>query len=113
MTLNYTVDQLMPLDGSRKDDRVLLRRYGRAPSEQEAIHHVSLNCGVRYSIFPALSLNGYMAVRIIEGSIDGVGLYDFVVNGAARVLCVLYSRNANEHCTFDRLDIRVQVPWTN
>ena len=50
-----------------------------------------------------------MAVRVIEGSIDGVGLYDFVVNGVASLLCVLYSRNANEHCTFDRLELRVQL----
>ena len=61
----------------------------------------------------APSLNGYMAVRVIEGSIDGVGLYDFVVNGVTSLLCVLYSRNANEHCTFDRLELRIQVPWTN
>ena len=113
MTMNYTVDQLMLLDGSSKDDRVSLCRYGRAPSEQEAIHHVSLNRGVRYIILPALSFNGYMAVRVIEGSIDGMGLYDFVVNGIASLLCVLYSRNTNEHCTFDRLELRVQVPWTN
>lgn len=92
MTMNYTVDQLMLLDGSSKDDRVLLRRYGRAPSEQEAIHHVSLNRGVRCSIFPALSFNGYMAVRVIEGSIDGVGLYDFVVNGVASLLCFVLSQ---------------------
>ena len=70
MTMNYTVDQLMFLDESSKDDRVLLCRYGCAPSEQEAIHHVSLNCGVRYSILPPLSFNGYMAVKVIEGSID-------------------------------------------
>ena len=106
MTMNYTADQLMLLDGSSKDDRVLLRRYGRAPSEQEAIHHVSLNRGVQYSILPALSFNGYMA----EGSIDGVELHDFVVNGVASLFCAFYTRNANEHCTFDRLEL---VPWTN
>ena len=49
-------------------------------------------------------------MRVIEGSIDGVGLYDFVVNGVASLLCVLYSRNANEHCTFDRLELRGPSP---
>ena len=109
MTMNYTVDQLMLLDKSSKDDCEVLCRYGRAPSEQEAIHHVSLNRGVRYSILLALSFNGYMA----EGSIDGVELHDFVVNGVASLFCTFYTRNANEHCTFDRLELRVQVPWTN
>ena len=40
-------------------------------SAQGPVHHVSLNRGVRYSIFPALLLSGYIAVRVIEGSIDG------------------------------------------
>ena len=35
---------------------------------------------MRYSILPALSLDGYMAVRVVEGSIDGAEFYDFVVN---------------------------------
>ena len=43
MTMNYTADQLVFLDESSKDERVVLRRYGRTPSGQEAIHHVSLN----------------------------------------------------------------------
>ena len=41
--MNYTADQLVFLDESSKDERVVLRRYGRTPSGQEAIHHVSLN----------------------------------------------------------------------
>ena len=47
MTMNYTADQLVFLDKSSKDDRVVLRRYGRAPSGQDAVQHVSLNRGVR------------------------------------------------------------------
>ena len=89
MTMNYTADQLMFLDESSKDKCVVLRRYGCAPSGQEAIHHVSLNCGVRHSILLALSLNGYMAVRVIEGSIDGAEFYDFVVNDVVSPLYVL------------------------
>ena len=78
MTMNYTADQLVFLDESSKDGHVV--NYGRAPSEQEAIHHVSLNRGVRYSILPAPSLNDYMAVRVVEGSIDGAEFYGFVAN---------------------------------
>ena len=32
MTMNYTADQLVFLDESSKDERVVLRRYGHAPS---------------------------------------------------------------------------------
>ena len=67
----YTAEQLVFLNEYSKNDCVVLHRYGRTPSGQDPVHHVSLNCGVRYSIFPALSLNGYMAVKVIEGSIDG------------------------------------------
>ena len=71
MTVNYTADQPVFLNESSKDDRVVLRGYGRAPSGQNPVYHVSLNRGVRYSILPALLLSGYMATRVTEGSIDG------------------------------------------
>ena len=46
MTVNYTADQPVFLNESSKDDRVVLRGYGRAPSGQNPVHHVSLNRGV-------------------------------------------------------------------
>jgi hypothetical protein len=80
MTSNYTADQLVFLDESSKDDRAILRRYGRAIRGQPAIENVSLNRGVRYSILPALTIDRYMAVRAVEGSIDGAEFFDFVLN---------------------------------
>jgi transposase len=71
MTSNYTADQLVFLDESSKDNRAILRRYGRAIRGQPAVESVGLNRGVRYSILPALTIDGYMAVRAVEGSIDG------------------------------------------
>lgn len=90
ITMNYTADQLVFLDESSKDERVVLRRYGRAPSGRDAIHHVSLDRGIRYSVLPALSLDGYMAVRVVEGSIDGAEFYDFVVNDVVSLPYVSY-----------------------
>jgi transposase len=80
MTSNYTADQLVFLDESSKDDRAILRRYGRAISGQTARENVSLNKGVRYSVLPALTIDGYIAVRAVEGSIDGAEFFDFVLN---------------------------------
>jgi transposase len=77
---NYTANQLVFLDESSKDDRTILRRYGQAPSGQAPVDNVSLNRGIRYSILPALTINGYMAVRVVEGSIEGAEFYDFVLN---------------------------------
>ena len=80
MTSNYTADQLVFLDESSKDDHAILRRYGRAIRGRPAVENVSLNRGVRYGILPALTINGYMAVRAVEGSIDGAEFFDFVLN---------------------------------
>jgi transposase len=80
ITTLYTADQLVVLDESSKDDRTIIRRYGRAPSGEDPFMEISLDRGVRYSILPALTIDGYLAVRVVEGSIDGAEFYDFVVN---------------------------------
>ena len=80
ITSLYTADQLVVLDETSKDDRTICRKYGRAPRGEDPFVEVSLERGVRYSILPALTIDGYLAVRVVEGSIDGAEFYDFVVN---------------------------------
>jgi transposase len=67
----YTAEQMVILDESSKDDRTLIRKYGRAISNNDPLLTVSLDRGTRYSILPALTLNGYIAARAVEGFIDG------------------------------------------
>jgi hypothetical protein len=85
MTTNYTAEQLVFLDESSKDDRTTLPRYGRSLSGQSPFDSVCLNRGIRYSVLPALTIDGYMTVRVIEGSIDGAEFYDFIVNDVASI----------------------------
>jgi transposase len=80
ITSNYTARQMVVLDESSKDGRTILRKYGRALSGQDPFLELSFDRGIRYSILPALTLDGYIAVRVVEGSIDGAEFYDFVVN---------------------------------
>lgn len=80
ITTLYTADQLVVLDETSKDNRTICRRYGRAPRGEDPVVEVPLERGVRYSILPALTIEGYLAVRVVEGSIDGAEFYDFVVN---------------------------------
>ena len=87
MTMNYMADQLVFLDKSSNNDHVVLWWYGCALSGQDAVQHIPLNWGVQYSILPALSLDGSMAVRLIKGSIDGAEFYDFVVNEVVSHIC--------------------------
>jgi len=83
----YTAEQMIVLDESSKDGRTLIWKYGWATSGQNAVFPVSLDRGVRYSILPAMTINGYIAVRAVEGSIDGAEFFDFVVNDVVSHSC--------------------------
>ena len=80
ITTLYSADQLVVLNKTSKDDRTIIWKYGHALSGEDPFVEVSLDRGVCYSILPALTIDGYLAVRVIEGSIDGAEFYDFVVN---------------------------------
>jgi transposase len=86
---NFTADQMVFLDEESKDEHVPLHRFGCSLSGDAADDCVMLDRGIRYSILPALTVNGYIAVRAIEGSIDRAKFYDFVVNDV--VSCALLS----------------------
>jgi len=58
----YTAEQMVVLDESSKDDRTLIQKYGHAPSGNDPVLTVSLDRGICYSILPALTLDGYIAV---------------------------------------------------
>lgn len=49
-----------------------------------------LDRGIRYSILPTLTLDGYMAVCVVEGSVDGAEFYDFVVNDVVSSNFILF-----------------------
>ena len=76
----YSAEQMVIIDESSKDGRTLIRKYGRAASGDDPVLTVSLDRGMRYSILPALTLDGYIAVRAVEGSINGEEFFDFIVN---------------------------------
>ena len=84
ITVNFSADQLVFIDESSKDGRTIFRKYGRAAAGQPATQTVSLNRGQRYSILPALSLDGYMTVRVVEGSVDSTEFFDFIVEDVVR-----------------------------
>lgn len=83
---HFTADQIICLDESSKDGRTLYRKYGRAPAGERPTEVAPLERGTRYSILPALSLDGYIALRVVEGSVDGSEFFDFVLNDVVRRL---------------------------
>lgn len=80
MQANWVADQVVVVDEASKDDRTLARLYGRAPSGQRATIPANFVRGQRYSMVAAMGVNGYLATRVVEGSVDGDEFFDFIIN---------------------------------
>ena len=80
MNAHFTARQLVFVDESSKDDHTIYRHYGQAPAGVRATIHANFIRGDRYSIVAGLSLDGYEAVRVVPGSLDGDEFIDFIVN---------------------------------
>lgn len=98
MGLRYRSDQLVFLDETSVDKRTTIRRRGWAPVGQRSrtsepfvrgqrwvsfLSHffaksLQPDFNFRYSVLPALSLDGVLAVDIVEGSYDTEAFSDFV-----------------------------------
>ena len=76
----YTRNQLIFLDESAKDERSLSRLYGYSPRNTPAQKKVVFIRGKRYTILPALTLDGFVAVDVFEESCDKKRFVDFVLN---------------------------------
>ncbi|KIL63076.1 hypothetical protein M378DRAFT_42265, partial [Amanita muscaria Koide BX008] len=58
------------LDETSKDDKTLFRSYGRAPAGHRAVIPADFVRGDRYSMVAAMSVDGYIATRVVPGSVD-------------------------------------------
>ena len=65
---HYTQNQLIFLDESAKDERSLSRLYGYSPRNTPAQKKVVFVREKRYTILPALTMEGFVAVDIFEES---------------------------------------------
>jgi len=61
----YTPNQLIFIDESAKDERSLSRLYGYSPRNIRAHKKVVFVRGKRYTILPALTLEGFVAVNTL------------------------------------------------
>ena len=83
---NYTSNQMIFLDESAKDERSLSRLYGYSPRNTRAYKKVVFVRGKRYTILPALTLDGFVAVDVFEGACDKKRFIDFVLD---QVVCTI------------------------
>ena len=77
--INYTAEQLIFIDESAKDERTLSKLYGYSSVNTRAKKSVVFIRGKRYTILPALSLKGFIAIDIMEGSCDKEKFQIFVL----------------------------------
>ena len=82
----YTQEQLVFVDECSKDDRTCFRQYGRGPSGQTVTVRGPFIRGDRYSLLPALDVNGIFAYKTVKGSFTKARFYDFIRN---HVVCRL------------------------
>ena len=64
----FSSEQLIFIDETAKDERSLSRAYGYSVVNTRAKKSVVFVRGNRYTILPALTLDGFIAAEIIEGS---------------------------------------------
>lgn len=76
---------LVFVDESSKDGRTLARRYGRAMKGMSPEEVFNYDRGERWSILPALAVDGYLKLRVVEGSVDGSEFADFIINDVVRL----------------------------
>jgi len=93
MGANFIGRQLIFVDESSKDERTIYRHYGRSFLGQRATISAPFVRGDRYSILPAITMDGYVAVRIVPGSVDAAQFFDFIVQ---EVVCALSIHTADQ-----------------
>ena len=82
--------QILCTDQSYIDDRTGTCQKGYAIRGEECFVPSPFCQGDRYTINPVLSVDGFIALEIVEGSMDGTKFYDFILLQV--VSHVLYNR---------------------
>ncbi|CAB4483505.1 unnamed protein product [Rhizophagus irregularis] len=76
---HFQPEQLIFLDESAKDERTPCRQYGYSPQNKRAIKKVVYIRGTRYTILPAMSLDGIIALDIMQGSCNKERFFNFIL----------------------------------
>ena len=84
----YQTNQLVFMDESSKDDRTSTRLYGYSKINSRAIKKVVFVRGKRYTLLPALTEKGIIAIDIIEGSCTKQKFKEFVISQVVSILFI-------------------------
>ena len=76
----YETEQLIFIDEAAKDERSLSRGYGYSFTNARACKSTVFVRGRRYTILPALSLDGIIALDVMEGSCTKARFRNFILS---------------------------------
>jgi hypothetical protein len=80
----FRPEQFVFIDETSKDERSLSRAYGYGLKNMRVEKHVVFVRGKRYTILPALTLDGFIAADIMEGSCNKERFQTFILT---QVVC--------------------------
>lgn len=83
---NWVASQLVFVDETSKDDRTIYRHYGRSLIGQKATTQAPFCRGNRYSLVAALTTEGYICERAVEGSVNSIEFNDFIITEVVHIL---------------------------
>jgi transposase len=75
----FVASQIISIDESSKDGRNLHRTHGWGLKGQCTIQKITFARGERWSLLPALTIDGYITKRVVLGSIDTLEFNDFIL----------------------------------
>jgi transposase len=107
----YDPEMFLWIDETGCDKRNCTRKYGYSLRGIPPCDHRLLVRGTRYSALPIMSLQGIHDVQIVEGTVNGRGFADFVVNTLIPIfdgnnpLSVVIMDNASIHHVEDVMDL--------
>lgn len=82
----YRPEQLIFIDEASKDERTCTRAYGYSTINNRAYKKTIFIRGKRYTILPALTLTGIIAIDIIEGSCKKPNFENFIIEEVVSIV---------------------------
>ena len=98
---HFTASQMIFVDETSKDERTIYWHYGRAVAGRRVTISADFVRGEQYSMVAALSLDGYEAVRVVPGFVDGEEFLNFIVDDV--VCSTIYSTSLDFDSTLCQL----------
>jgi hypothetical protein len=83
----FKPEQLVFIDETSKDERSLSRAYGYSIKNVKVEKNIVFVRGKRYTILPVLTLDGFIAADIMEGSYNKERFQTFILT---QVVCYFY-----------------------